>query len=211
MVLCGAVFSSPRRKGHYGSATNAPEAVLKEFLTEDAKGHSDYLSALDAWQSRFPGNRMMVGYFDELASDPRAFYVRVLDFLGIDVGPSLIPPAVDENRHASRGSKPPHEYRVFLARLYSRPGEGASRQASSGVDRALARGSHRTGGRERPHSRAVRNGAPRFQFTLTPRTAAARRASASPSGGPARRGAHGCASSRCGPSPPSRCPSRSIP
>lgn len=65
-------FSSARRKGHYGSATRVPESVLKEFLVEDAKGHSDYVSALEAWQGFVPANRMMVRYFDELEEDPRA-------------------------------------------------------------------------------------------------------------------------------------------
>jgi len=111
-------FSSPRRKGHYGGADKVPEAILKEFLAEDAKGHSDYLNALEAWQGHFAADQMMVGYFDELESDPRGLFVRVLDFLDIDAGPASIPPSIGENRRASRGSKAPMDYRVFLARLH---------------------------------------------------------------------------------------------
>jgi hypothetical protein len=111
-------FSSPRRKGRYGGAHNVPESILKEFLTEDAKGHSNYLSALEAWQSRFPASQMMVGYFDELETDPRGLFVRVLNFLGIDAGPSSVPPSIGENRRASRGPKAPMGYRIFLARLH---------------------------------------------------------------------------------------------
>jgi hypothetical protein len=95
-----------------------PEAILKEFLTQDSKKHSDYLGALNAWQGRFPETQLMVGYFDELESDPRGLFVRVLNFLAIDAGPSSIPPSIGENRRASRGSKAPIEYRVFLARLH---------------------------------------------------------------------------------------------
>jgi hypothetical protein len=111
-------FSSPRRKGHYGGAEKVPETVLKNFLSEDARGHSDYLNALNAWQSRFAERQMLVGYFDELESDPRALYTRVADFLGIDSSPASIPASVGENRRASRGAKAPLEYRVFLARLH---------------------------------------------------------------------------------------------
>ncbi len=111
-------FSSPRRKGRFGGVDKVPESVLKNFLIEDAKGHSDYLGALEAWQSRYSGGRMLVGYFDELESNPRALFLRVLDFLSIDTGPSSIPHAVDQNRRAGRGSKAPMEYRVFLASLH---------------------------------------------------------------------------------------------
>lgn len=111
-------FSSPRRKGRYGGADKVPEEVLKNFLADDAKGHSDYLSALDAWQSHFPESQMMLGYFDELESDPRALFTRVLNFLAVDAGQSAIPPSINENRRASRGSKAPMEYRVFLAHLH---------------------------------------------------------------------------------------------
>ncbi|MFM8746704.1 MAG: sulfotransferase domain-containing protein [Aestuariivirga sp.] len=111
-------FSSPRRKGRYGGADKVPDAILRAFLTADANGHSDYLNALEAWQSRFPASQMLVGYFDELAADPRGLFARVLAFLDIDAGPASIPPAIGENRRASRGSKAPGEYRVFLARLH---------------------------------------------------------------------------------------------
>jgi hypothetical protein len=111
-------FSSPRRKGSYGGAEKVPDEILKNFLTEDAKGHSDYLSALEAWQTRFPATQMMLGYFDELENDPRALFIRVLNFLAIESGSSAIPPAISENRRASRGSKAPIEYRIFLARLH---------------------------------------------------------------------------------------------
>jgi hypothetical protein len=111
-------FSSPRRKGRYGGAENAPEDVLKAFLAEDARGHSDYLGALGSWQGRFPDSQMMVAYFDELESDPRDLFSRVLKFLEIDTVPSVIPPSIGENRRASRGAKAPMAYRVYLARLH---------------------------------------------------------------------------------------------
>lgn len=111
-------FSSPRRKGRYGSANRVPEAVLKAFLVEDARGHSDYISALEAWQGRVPEDRMMVRYFDELEENPHALFTQILNFLGVDTSSSAIPPTVDENRRASRGAKAPIEYRMFLAQLH---------------------------------------------------------------------------------------------
>jgi len=111
-------FSSPRRKGHYGGVDKVPERVLKDFLIEDGKGHSDYLGALEAWQSHYPPELMLVGFFDELERDPKALFVRILDFLDIDAGPSSIPPGISENWHPSRGSKIPQSYRAFLAGLH---------------------------------------------------------------------------------------------
>lgn len=111
-------FSSPRRKGRHGSATNVPEAVLKDFLAEDARGHSDYISALEAWQAYIPADRMMVRYFDELEENPRALFTQILDFLAIDSSAAAIPAGIGENRRASRGSKAPDQYRTYLAQLH---------------------------------------------------------------------------------------------
>ena len=111
-------FTGPRAKGAYGSLSKVPASALSEFLENDAKGHSDYLAALDAWQPHYPSDRMLLGFFDELESDPETFFTRILDFLGIDSSPALIPAAVRENRHRSRDSKAPDEYRSFLAALH---------------------------------------------------------------------------------------------
>ena len=110
-------FTSPRAKGHYGSLSNVPAAVLKKFLEEDAQGHSDYLGALDAWQPHYPPDRMLIGFFDELESDPEALYVRILRFLELDASPAVIPAGLIENRRRSRGSKVDKQHRAFLANL----------------------------------------------------------------------------------------------
>lgn len=48
----------------------------------------------------------------------RALFSRILEFLEIDAGSSSIPPAIDENRRSSRGTKAPIEHRIFLAHLH---------------------------------------------------------------------------------------------
>ena len=111
-------FTSPRAKGRYGSTSNVPAAVLRKFLERDTHGHSDYLGALNAWQPHYPPDRMLIGFFDELESDPQTLYVRILRFLEIDASPAVIPSGLSENRHQSRGSKVDMQYRSFLANLH---------------------------------------------------------------------------------------------
>jgi hypothetical protein len=61
---------------------------------------------------------MLVGFFDELESDPQALYVRILRFLQLDASPAVIPAGLSENRHRSRGSKVDIQHRSFLANLH---------------------------------------------------------------------------------------------
>ena len=144
-------FSSSRRKGHYGGVDKVPETVLKDFLIKDANGHSDYLGALDTWQGHFPSQGMMVGFFDELESDPRALFVRVLEFLSIDTGPSSIPLTIGENRKPSRGPRVPLEYRRFLAGLHLKQiKELHERLQSEWTARWLAEALELTGGAQAP-------------------------------------------------------------
>ena len=111
-------FTSPRWKDRYGSLDRVSERDLKEFLERDRFGHSDYLGALNAWQTYYGEGQMLIAFFDELARDPKCLLKRILDFLGIESSESVIPATVGKNRNPSRGAAASPELRTFLARLH---------------------------------------------------------------------------------------------
>jgi hypothetical protein len=61
---------------------------------------------------------MLIAFFDELATDPRALLKRVLDFLGVDSSDRVIPESVGTNQNPGRGSSVPPELRSYLAELH---------------------------------------------------------------------------------------------
>jgi hypothetical protein len=111
-------FTSPRRKGHYGSVDKVPKEELQAFFRKDSTGHSDYIGALESWGRYFGEGQMLLGFFDELASDPRALFRRALDFVGADSADEFLPATVAVNSDRSRGSAMPAEIRAELARLH---------------------------------------------------------------------------------------------
>ena len=60
-------FRNPKWKGRYGNAitlADVPEAELHAFLDKDAKGHSDYISALTDWEKYYGSpDRLFVRFF----------------------------------------------------------------------------------------------------------------------------------------------------
>jgi hypothetical protein len=111
-------FTSPRWKGRYGSVDKVPKEELQAFFRRDCAGHSDYLGALDSWQRYFGEGQMLLGFFDELASDPRTLFKRVLDFVGADSSDEFLPATVAVNRDRGRGSGIPEAIRADLAKLH---------------------------------------------------------------------------------------------
>ena len=112
-------FANERWNNRYGSVDRVSEPELLTFLTADRNtGHSDYLGALDAWERHYGRGQMLVAFFDEFATDPRALLRRVLDFLGVDSADDLIPMTVGKNPNPGRGSTIPPKVRAYLAKLH---------------------------------------------------------------------------------------------
>lgn len=111
-------FSSPRQKGSYGGSDKVPAEILLAFLLKDSTGHSDFLGALDAWERYFGKEQMLVCFFDELASDPRALYRRILDFVGADSADQYLPATLGVNRNPSRGAGVGDAMRVTLSEIH---------------------------------------------------------------------------------------------
>jgi hypothetical protein len=71
-----------------------------------------------AWEPYYGPNQMFVGFFDDLATDPRGTLKRVLDFLGVDSSEGVIPETVGRSPNPGRPPKMPPEIRAYLASLH---------------------------------------------------------------------------------------------
>jgi hypothetical protein len=102
----------------YGSLDKVPLAEMQAFLKKDRSGHSDFFGAVTAWERYYGPKQMFVGFFDELATDPRSLLRRVLEFLEVDSSDDLIPATVQRNPNPGRPPGIPPEIRAYLANLH---------------------------------------------------------------------------------------------
>jgi hypothetical protein len=56
---------------------------ISHFRKEGSRGHGDYRSLLERWFYEFPEDQVWIGFFDEIAEQPRVFLTNVFDFLGV--------------------------------------------------------------------------------------------------------------------------------
>jgi hypothetical protein len=102
----------------YGTLDKVPLAEMQAFLKRDREGHSDLYGAVAAWERYFGPEQMFIGFFDDLAKDPRAMLKRVLDFLGVDSSEAVIPATVQRSPNPGRPPQMPPEIRAYLAGLH---------------------------------------------------------------------------------------------
>ena len=106
------------RKGGDQLIDDVSEAdVLRRFESPKTRGHAEYARNLASWEAHFGPDRLFVGFFDDLAGDPRAFLASVLGFLGARADESVLPPDVGERRNAGRAEVMPESVARALARV----------------------------------------------------------------------------------------------
>lgn len=91
---------------------------IKAFLDSPSQTlRSNYPRMIDTWERHIPAERMFIGFYDDVVSQPAALLERVSRFLGIDPAKS---PATDLSRkvHVSREASIPAELRRFLCQKY---------------------------------------------------------------------------------------------
>lgn len=93
------------------------EAVLQRFEYPKTRRHADYAANLENWQRHFPNGQLMVGFFDDLESDPRGFLESILLFLGVRADASVLPDDVASRRNAGRSEVMPDQVARALARV----------------------------------------------------------------------------------------------
>lgn len=65
-------------------ATIDDASWLRRLDEPRVRRRSDHLAVLDAWSRRVPRDRILIGWFEEIAEAPAELLARVHDFLGVD-------------------------------------------------------------------------------------------------------------------------------
>lgn len=110
MTLCWKVNRQPEQ---------VSEAEYLEHFRGDASiGRGDYEAVLGRWLACFDRSQLFLGYFEQIASDPRALLRAVFTHLGVtaDVDWSLFP--LREVFYRGNGAPLPEHYRQILLEMY---------------------------------------------------------------------------------------------
>jgi len=112
------------------------EEFLAHFNDPDTRRRGDYLPMLERWTRAVPSERLLIGFHDQLSSDPVGLFETVCRFLEID--PDVRPPALERRINAApRHPMPPHLHR-YLAELHLPALEELAERFGPPVDRWLA-------------------------------------------------------------------------
>jgi hypothetical protein len=120
--------------------------VVKRFDTPGVRLRTDYRRALETWRGVLGPDRVFVGFYDDVQSDPAGLLGRILEFLGAD--PAIAPAAPDLARrvNAAETTDLPRELAVELARRYREPLRELAQEFGGPPARWLARAEALVGG-----------------------------------------------------------------
>lgn len=108
-------FNKPK----YGGIDKASESeIVAHFRDQRTEKHSNYIANLDIWEY-FYKDRLYVGFFEQLQTDPTAFLANILQFLGVSSSDGIIPEDVGVRRNKGTTSSIPEKYLPVLRDLYS--------------------------------------------------------------------------------------------
>jgi hypothetical protein len=93
--------------------------IHRALAHSSSRARGDYLTIIDNWLRFFPRQQLYIGYYDDLAQDPKEFLEGIFDFLGVpsNVDWNLFPFA--RNPNPTPPIPIPHEYRQLLTKLYA--------------------------------------------------------------------------------------------
>ena len=115
----GAHFG--KKAGSLGVMRANPDDVKHYLAKRNSTSHLTFAKNIANWRRYYPDEQILLSYFEELKSNPREVYKRVLRFIGLGDSDELIPSDVDQKlgtREGRRSKEIPKEYARFLANLY---------------------------------------------------------------------------------------------
>jgi len=115
----GAHFSKKGRG--VGVMQENPEDVKRYLAKSSSVLHLSFARNLANWREHYPEEQILLSYFDDLKSNPRDVYKRVLRFIGLDDSDEFIPSDVVQKlgtKEGRRSREIPEDYAFFLAKLY---------------------------------------------------------------------------------------------
>jgi hypothetical protein len=104
------------KAGEKAADAAGSERLRHHFRREGSRSRTDYLRTLENWGSFYPGERIFVGFLEDVHFFPEELLCRVYDFLGVDA--SFKPPGVSRRVHTRSAGRVPLEPIIHLARDY---------------------------------------------------------------------------------------------
>ena len=97
----------------------ATESVIKQFMVqEEPHRHSNYPENLQIWSSFYPQEQIFIGFFEQIAENPRQLLSDLYQFLDVDSSEQYIPPNVHKKVNAGQYSPIPAHWARYLAERY---------------------------------------------------------------------------------------------
>ncbi len=104
-------------KGRGGIEHAPPDQVIAWLTRPRTSERCDYSRTASNWQAAY-GDQFLVGFYDELRTDPRRLLTRIQTFLGLPVD---IPADVAARRNPGNWTMIPQPFRGLLQEMYLEP------------------------------------------------------------------------------------------
>lgn len=108
------------RQVHF-QGKHTDETVIKQFMEmDDETPHrrSDYLSLLQLWETFYPTEQILIGFFEQIAENPRQLLSDLYQFLDVDCSEQYIPDSIHQKVHVGHYSPIPAHWARYLAERY---------------------------------------------------------------------------------------------
>ena len=94
------------------------QEIYRHINSQASLLRGNYIRTIDNWQSIFPSEQMFIGFFDEIANDPKGLMKRIFDFLEVSSSKEIVERINVKKIHASIGGGMPSEIREYLGKMY---------------------------------------------------------------------------------------------
>jgi len=107
-----------RKMPDNGADRVTDEWIVAHFARDKMLARADYVLNVQRWERHVGRDRMFVGFFDQLESDPAGLLRQIFDFLGVESSDEFIPATVKVKRNPGNSAGIPLRFRPILANLH---------------------------------------------------------------------------------------------
>jgi hypothetical protein len=112
---CWSQLGMRFRKRGYKDLHTVSDDTIKAAIVSGNDLRSDYLRTLDIWESVYPKDQMIIGFFDDLVQNPRTFLRTIYDKLEVRSSDEFIPDAASKKSNAGNSREIPETIARYLA------------------------------------------------------------------------------------------------
>ncbi len=94
------------------------DELFKFLQTGWGSRNSNYIGNLQTWEKFYPKTNFFIGFYDQLAENPRDFIRSIYNFLEVDSSKNLIPDTVHIMRNTHKYPEIPIRFSSYLAHKY---------------------------------------------------------------------------------------------